>query len=213
MAYAAIWGSALLAYAGFLGWYLNWRGGVRPDEATRLLDRIVLSGAVQPGSDALASMQRFLAEDDGREFFMLNLVRVVTGDVADPSTGAMKPARDVMQDYTRPFMRALFARGGHPAFIARKIGGYMDAWGVEPDPGWTIAGFVRYRSRRDVALLVADPRFAGMHDFKIAATPQTLSFPSQTLMSAMAGPRVWIGLVLMLGAALAHILFLTFAGG
>ena len=211
MAYVAIWGVAALAYAAFLAWHVNWRGAMKPQEAAALAARVEKSGAAEPGSDALESMKRFLAEDDGREFFMLNLVRVAPGAVADPKTGAMKPAREVMQDYTKPFMRALFARGGHPAFIARKVGGYMDAWAVEPDPGWTIAGFMRYRSRRDVAELVADARFVGMHDFKIAATPQTLSFPSQTMISTMAGPRVWLALVLALGAALSHIVLSSLA--
>ena len=96
-----------------------------------------------------------------------------------------------MEGYTRMFLPALFARGGHPAIAARKIGGYFDAWGVEADPGWSIIGYMRYRSRRDLAALVVDPRFAGAHEFKFAAMPQTYSFPTHPQIMTLAGPKVW----------------------
>jgi hypothetical protein len=51
-------------------------------------------------------MERFLADDDGREFFMLNVVRFADGPVADPETGVLRPARDVMSGYTKMFMPA-----------------------------------------------------------------------------------------------------------
>lgn len=36
----------------------------------------------------------------------------------------------------------LLKHGGHPALATRKVGGYVDAWMVEPDPGWSIVGFM-----------------------------------------------------------------------
>jgi hypothetical protein len=35
-----------------------------------------------------------------------------------------------------------------------------DALPVEGDPGWSIFGLMRYRSRRDLIRLAGDPRFA-----------------------------------------------------
>jgi hypothetical protein len=35
------------------------------------------------------------------------------------------------------------------ALHAAKIGGYVDAWNVESDAGWTMIGYVRYLSRRE----------------------------------------------------------------
>jgi hypothetical protein len=72
---------------------------------------------------------------------------------------------------------------------------------------------MRYRSRRDLAILVADPRFGGAHDFKFAAMPQTYSFPTQPQIMTLAGPRIWVGLVLALAAALAQIAALVGHGG
>jgi hypothetical protein len=150
----------------------------------------------------------FLEADDGQEFFMFNLVRIAPGDIPDPVSGAPRPARQVMEGYTRVFLPALFARGGHPAIAARKVGGYFDARGVEADPGWSIIGYMRYRSRRDLAALVVDPRFAGAHEFKFAAMPQTYSFPTQLQITTLAGPKVWVALALALAAALVHLAIL-----
>jgi len=48
--------------------------------------------------------------------------------------------------------------------------------------------------------------------FKIAAMPNTFSFPTQPMLSLYAGPRVWVALVLALIAALVHLAALGFAG-
>jgi len=205
-----IWGAALAVYGLFLAWYVNWRGPVRPDEVQPLLDAIEASteGHSRNGTDI---MKRFLEEDDGREFFMLNLVRLAPGKLPDPVTGELKSARTLMDGYTKVFFPALFARAGHPAIMARKVGGYFDSWGADADPGWSAIGYMRYRSRRDVALLVCDPRFAGAHDFKFAAMPNTFSFPTQPLVMALLGPRLWLALVLALIAAFAQITVLLAA--
>lgn len=203
-----VWLPAALLYAAFLAWYVNWRGPLRPAEAAALLQRLERSVANKPERNDFTSIRQFLEADDGREFFMLNLVRLAPHPVADPQTGAMRPAREVLDGYTKVFMRALFARGGHPAVVARKVGAYVDAWGVEADPGWTIIGYMRYRSRRDLALLAADPRFADAHDFKFAAMPQTFSFPTQPMLLALMSPRIWVGLAIALAALIAQVVWL-----
>ena len=203
-----VWGMAAVIYAGFLGWYQNWRRPLRPDEVEMLIRRIEAAGGADNGRNDIGALRRFLAADDGREFFMLNLVKLADGEVGDPASGERRSARAVMAGYTRVFLPALLARGGHPAVVAPKAGPYFDAWGVAADPGWTLMGFMRYRSRRDLAELVADPRFHGAHDFKFAAMPVTFSFPTQPRVLALASPRVWVGLVLALVAALAQIAWL-----
>jgi len=199
-----VWAVALAVYGAFLVWYQGWRAPLEADEVEALMMQIAATGAGEDGRNDLAVIRRFLEEDDGREFFMLNLVRVEPGEVAGPD-GRVRPAREVVEGYTRVFMPALFARAGHPAIVGRKIGGYFDAWGVEPDPGWTIMGYMRYRSRRDLAELVIDPRFAGAHDYKFAAMPNTYSFPTRPQLLAMASPRIWVGLLIALVAAVAQI--------
>lgn len=205
------WAVSLFAYLVFLSWYVNWRGRVTMDEVPKLMDAIALNTPDVGKRNDISTLRAFLEADDGREFFMLNLVRIASGKVADPVTGEMQSPRRVMEGYTKMFLPALFRRGGHPAVIARKVGPYFDAWGVELDPGWTIMGYMRYRSRRDMAVLVADPRFGGAHDFKFAAMPQTFSFPTHPQLMALISPRLWVPLVLALGAALVQIALLIAA--
>ena len=203
-----LWASALLAYSGFRAWNDNWRGPVSPAEAEALVERLRRTGAGENGRNDLAVMERFLAEDDGREFFMLNVVRFAAEPVADPKTGVLRPAREMLSGYTKMFMPALFARGGHPAIAARVVGGYFDTWGMEPGPSWSLIGYMRYRSRRDLAMLASDPRFAGAHEFKFAAMPQTFNIPTQPRILALASPRLTVGLAITLIAAILQIAFL-----
>ncbi len=196
----AIWLGALLAYAGFRLWYDNWRGRLRSDEIDRFIE--ALRGT--PGAEVndLDTIRSFLAADDGREFYMLNLVKLASGPVPHPETGTPTRAGELMHAYARGFLSVALRHAGHPALQAAKIGGYVDAWNVPPDPGWTIAALTRYRSRRDMAELATDPRFTATHPFKLAAIPVTASFPTAPGFTLLVGPRIWVGLVLALGAAL-----------
>ena len=64
---------------------------------------------------------------------------------------------------------------------------------------------IRYRSRRDMIELATDPAFAPAHAFKLAAMTHTLAFPVAPGVVFL-GPRVWVGLVLALLAALGQLL-------
>jgi len=200
---AVIWIVAAAVYLLFIGWYSNWRGKVRPDEIEAFLSRAKAHGADQHND--LGTLRAFLEQDDGREFFMLNLVKIAPGDIPDPDDGAPVSGRKVMARYTGPFMKRLFQHGGHPAMAARPVGGYVDAWNTGANPGWSIVGYMRYRSRRDLMELAGDESFASIHKYKIAATAETFSFPTQPIILTLLSPKIWVGLVLALLAALVQI--------
>lgn len=195
-----IWGSAALLYAAFRFWYDGIRRPLSKEEVDAYVE--AMRGRAASEVNDPESMRTFLENDDGKEFVMLNLVRLHPSEVAHPETGEMMKPRALLAGYLKGFMPALVARGGVPLFSARKVGPYVDAWGVEPDPDWTMVGYMRYRSRRDLMELVGDPRFTDAHGMKLAAMPTTFSFPTQPNGGAFVGPRVWVGLVLALGAAL-----------
>jgi hypothetical protein len=192
---------AALVYLLFRLWYDGVRGPLTPAEIADGLAAIAARGGSR-GTDTEA-FRRFLEADDGREFVMLNLVKVAPGTVAHPETGAQVPARDMLNHYSRHFMKKLFRRGGHPAIAARKVGPYVDAWGdVQADPGWSIIGYMRYRSRRDLLALAADASFGPIHAYKSLGTDRTFSFPTQPFLMLYLGPRWWVALLLLLLAAL-----------
>lgn len=197
-----IWGTALALYALFRLWYDNWRGPLTQAEIDAFLAEV--KGKYSGGNDP-AVLRAFLEADDGKEFVMLNLVRIEPGMVTDPATGQPMEGRTAMRRYSDPFVRALLRRGGHPGMVGAKVGPYVDAWNVEADPGWSIFGLMRYRSRRDLIAMVRDPRFAESHPYKLLGIPTTFSFPTQRQVSVYIGPRVWMALVLALVAALVQI--------
>lgn len=197
-----IWGAAAALYLGFRLWYDNWRGPLSQAEVEAFLAQV--QGQYSGGNQAEA-MRAFLEADDGREFVMLNLVKIEEGMVTDPATGQPIAGREALRRYSDPFVRRLIAHGGHPGMVGRKVGPYVDAWNVPGDPGWSVFGLMRYRSRRDLIRMVADPRFAEHHAYKALGIPVTFSFPTQRELSVYMGPRVWVALVLALTAALTQL--------
>lgn len=197
-----IWGSALALYAVFRLWYDGPRRPLTRAEIDAFFDEV---HSKYGGGNDPAVLRTFLEADDGKEFVMLNLVKIEEGMVTDPDTGEQVPGRTMMRRYSDPFVKALLAKGGHPGMIGRKVGPYVDAWNVEGDPGWSLFGLMRYRSRRDLLAMVRNPLFAEVHPYKLLGIPTTFSFPTQREVSVYMGPRVWVALVLALGAALTHL--------
>lgn len=202
MATWLIWAIALALYLLFRLWYDSWRGPLSQAEIDAFFAEV--AGKYGNNHDRVA-LRRFLEADDGGEFVMLNLVKIAPGMVADPQTGEPIDGRAMMRRYSDPFVRALTRRGGHPGMVGKKIGPYVDAWNVEADPDWTLFGLMRYRSRRDLIAMIRDPQFAEIHPYKLLGIPTTFSFPTQREVSFYLGPRVWVALVLALGAALGQI--------
>lgn len=197
-----VWIAAAVLYLLFRLWYDNWRGRIRPDEIEALIARA--EAIWPPGLNDMAQIRRFLEEDDGREFLMVNLIRVRPGMVADPVTGRSRSGLSLLKAYFAVFAPTLIATGGLPLLSYRKISGYVDALNVPPDPGWSIAGLMRYRSRRDMMRLATDPGFIRAHGLKMAALTHAMAFPAQPISTLVAGPRLAVALVLALAAALAQ---------
>jgi hypothetical protein len=196
-----IWACAVILYAAFSLWYGNWGGPLRASEIEHYAERM---SALPEGRDPerMATFRRFLESDDGGEFFMVNLIRLQPEPVTMPGSGEKAPAAAVLARYTRPFLGGALRRATHPAFAGPAAGPYLEHWGVEPDPGWTFAGIIRYRSRRDVAELATDPGFQDMHAYKLAAIANTLAFPVAPSRIHL-GPKLLVPLAL--GAALSQL--------
>jgi hypothetical protein len=195
-----VWAAAAVAYAAFWLWYQGVRRPLAKSEVDGYLAKIEPRLATDP--ERLERMREFLESDDGGEFYMVNLIRLNPEPVRPPDGGPAAPAQQVLEGYTAPFMRALFMRAGHPALMGRAAAGYLEAWGVEKNPGWTFAGVIRYRSRRDLIQLATAPQFAPIHLFKSAAMSNTLAFPIAAPARIFFSPRLVVGLGLALLAAL-----------
>ncbi len=195
-----VWATAAFLYLIFALWYFNWKGPLKADEIDNFIEQVSMSGS--PTDPHV--LRKFLEEDDGKEFIMLNLVRFHEGKIEHPETGEKMSGVELVQDYFGPFSKALFKRGGHPVLLSRKKGGYIDSWNASADEGFQSIGSMRYRSRRDLMLLVSDPRFGDSHKYKLAAIDGTISFPMQSFMNTYLKPQIWVPLILVLLASLAQ---------
>ena len=198
------WPAAAALYLAFRLWYDNLRGPLMPAE----VDAFMAQAAEREptgGHTDLAVLRAFLQADDGREFVMSNLLRLHTQPVPHPVTGAPTPSPELLNHYVRRFIPLLLRHGGHPVMAMRKVGGYVDAWQTPADPGWHVVGSMRYRSRRDMMRLAFDPALRDAHPYKVAATAETFSFPTQVVAGVALRPRVTVALGLSLVAALVHL--------
>ena len=139
---------------------------------------------------------------------MVNFGTYYRGEIAAPGSGKMMRPAEVLNKYFHPFMGKALRRGSYPALSGNMLGGYIEAWGTSANPGWTGVSIIRYRSRRDLLLLVMDADFSDSHIFKKAALSATLATPVGIRFGALLSPRLWVALLLLTLAALAQILVL-----
>ncbi|MEM7118430.1 MAG: hypothetical protein AAF614_38760 [Chloroflexota bacterium] len=203
-----IWVVALLVYLAFRLWYDGLRKPLIPSEIEHFTN--ILEKRANEGFDEqdIAIVRKFMEEDDGKEFIMVNMVEFHPSPVTHPDTGKEISAPRLLNEYFAPLMRMFLSRAGHPVFSGKVVGGYLDAWNTPPDPGWHASGLVRYRSRRDAMLAsLANPAFDGIHKYKIAAIKQTFAMPTKPLAGGFyASPRITVALVLALVAALLQLI-------
>ncbi|MEM8861859.1 MAG: hypothetical protein AAGD96_26350 [Chloroflexota bacterium] len=203
-----IWIGALLAYGAFRLWYDGLRGPLTSSEIEAFMAMLKQRTVEEDGQDINAVLHKFMEEDDGKEFIMVNMVQFNPSPVKHPDTGEDIGAPRLLQEYFVPLMKSFIRRAGHPVFSGQVVGGYMDAWNTPEDPGWHVAGLIRYRSRRDaMEATLASSMFDGIHKYKIAAIKQTFAVPTKVVAGGLyASPRVTVGLLLALAAALLQII-------
>ena len=197
-----IWLLVPVFYGLFALWYFNWRGPITQTE----IDTFMSDFENRQGSrhTDVEIFRKFLEQDDGGEFVMLNQVQLHPGNIPHPRTGEMQQPTHVLSDYFRPFAWALFKRGGHPVFQAKTVGGNIDSWNAEDNVSFGTTAMMRYRSRRDLVELVLNPAFADGHLYKLAAIEKTISYPTQVLLSTSLRPPVAVLLILLLLASMAQ---------
>ncbi|MEG9861344.1 MAG: hypothetical protein V6Z81_02395 [Parvularculales bacterium] len=205
----SIWGIALALYLVFLVWHENWRGPLTQSEIETFMARIEANETVDDMQRA--ALLDFMETDTGNEFFMVNLLAFPKGTVTHPDTGEQVSPPDLLQEYFRPFMGKTIMSAGYPAYTGRAVGGYLDAWAAQANPGWSAGGIIRYRSRRDMLEAATDPSFEGGHVYKRAALSVTYAMPLETNAGGvLMSPRIWLAFLLTALAALGHLVYLIF---
>ena len=189
------WGASALIYAIFWVWYVGLKGKLSETEVEQYMQRFEAAGLP---ADKLENLHQFLAKDDGREWFMINLL-----ELKSPKRESAK----LLQSYSKTFMAGMYKRAGHPFFFANAKAKNIENLHCEQADNWTSTGIVRYRSRRDCAETLLDTFGSEHHGDKLASLEKTFAFPATTSL-LMGSPRVLVAMGLALIAALIQIAFL-----
>ena len=190
-----IWFTICLIYAVFIFWYYNWKGPLTRSE----IDRYTLLLKQQISDPEIYNaIVHFMHKDDGKGFVMLNMIVFQKGLINHPVTSEPLKSQALLLEYFKPFSSQILRRAGHPVLQATLRAGYIEAWGVEPNPGWQLFGLIRYRSRRDMLELITADAFHAVHDYKKAAILKTLAMPMQIRSSLFASPPVWGAMLLFI---------------
>jgi len=189
MTTSAIWNIAVMAYALFWFWYVGFRRKVTPlevEETMRLLDTHKFGTTQQR-----AQLRRFLANDDGRDFVMVNLLHL---------KAPLGESRKKLEAYQKIFLGALLRKAGHPVMMARAAAGNLENVACDHADDWTAAGMVRYRSRRDFMEMLPATVGSPHHGLKLEALEKTFAFPASRWFM-LGGPRLVVALSIALIAA------------
>ena len=197
-----IWVGVLAIYALFWAWYTGLRGPLTPQEVDMYMERMQ---RIESNPERLAQVRKFLEEDTGRDFVVVNLIKLRDRPL---QVGAVTPdesSRHVVDRYMEYMTPAMLARASHPVIGGEAAAAVLEAWGVENGEGWSLAAVMRYRSRRDLMEIATQREFQQAHEYKIAAIEKTIAVPVDPVLQ-VAGPRVLLALVLITVAALLHLL-------
>lgn len=172
-----LWIVPLGIYAVFTFWYTDFRGPLSSGEIEDYMQKIKTRGL---NEEALQSMERFMREDTGRQFIMVNVLDLHDdpGNVEGAEPG--ESAQQLMDRYMSYMFPALLSRASHPAFMGESINRSMDLVGIEGAEHWDSGALMRYRSRRTLMEIVANNDQADAHRYKVAALEKTIAYPVET---------------------------------
>jgi hypothetical protein len=203
---AALWLIPAMLYAVFWFWYTPLGGPLTAAEMERFAAAIA-------GDDPErgARLRRFMTEDTGRQFIMVNLLDMAKAPGELPATGPGASADDLLDHYMEHMYPELLRRASHPLLAGPAVSTAMDVVGIDGAAEWTRVGLMRYRSRRDLLEIATDPRFGARHEYKVAALEKTIAFPIEPQLY-LSDLRLLLALVLVAGIALLDIFAFGFRG-
>lgn len=193
-----LWLISALIYSAFVFWYTDFGGPVTETEIQEWKQSMQTNGT---SPERIAYFERFLEEDTGRQFLMLNAIDM---NENPPSVEGAEPgesADQLMGRYMEHMFPELLGRASHPVIIGSAPFPAIDLVGIEGAEIWDQGAFFRYRSRRDFMHIIANPTTLSRHKFKLAALEKTIAYPVETDLY-LGDPRLLLGLLLLALTAL-----------
>jgi hypothetical protein len=163
-------GLALL-YGTFVYWYGGAGTPLSQAETEVFTARLQTNPRMVQHPQSLEAIKALMAQDDGREFYMVNLEELK----ADPE------ARKEDLAYARAVIPALLSHGSFPVYVGQVRGLML---GDNPTQ-FSRAAVVRYRSLRDFLGIFTAPAMAAGVNHKFASMAYTEARPTSPIVSVV----------------------------
>lgn len=188
-----LWLVPALLYVVFVAWYTDFGGPLKPAEIDHFLEKMAARG-VQP--HGLQVIEKFMREDSGRQFLMVNIIDYNDHPPDVPGAEPGDTATQLMDRYMRYMWTELLKRACHPTVMGNAISPALDVVGIENARVWDAGALMRYRSRRSMMEIISNVAQEESHRFKLAAMDKTIAFPIETQIY-LGDARLLLGLILL----------------
>ena len=175
-------------YLAFLSWYDGWGMDPLTDEE---INKLVGEAEAQDSNpEELKNLRQLLKDDDGEEFFMLNLNRYEYSE-----NEVQKGVPVAYQKYGQVVMPMILKRAGHPIYVG-EISDYL-VGGDLKEGGWHEIIFVRYRSRQDFINMITSDEYLIAAKHRYVGIEYAEVIPTNVILN-LATPRLFILALLFL---------------
>ena len=191
-----LWLSSASIYALFVFWYTDFSGPISDAEVNQFVTTLSERGTAP---ETIANLERFFRNDSGRQFLMVNNIEINQQPVIIEGATSAKSADQLMDKYMTHMFPELLKRASHPVIFGYAVHSAVDITGIEQAEKmavWSDGALFRYRSRRALMEIVANPDLQDSHQFKLAALSKTIAYPIETQLY-LGDMRVLLGLVLL----------------
>ena len=191
-------------YIVFFFWYTDIEGALSQEEIQGFLNKHeqnIIDNRSSPNLEELQLrmdfLRRFMEEDSGRQFIMVNNIEMDPdpGDVPGANSG--ESADELLSRYMEHMWPNLFKRASHPIFGGNAIWQSMDLVGIEGAETWDQMALMRYKSRRAFMEIVTHPNMMDRHDFKVAAMQKTIAYPVEPF-AYFSDLRIILGMLMVI---------------
>ena len=170
------WIISLLLYFGFFVWYTNLSGPLSEEEIDLVIKRMD-KGETTISEEDRSNFIKFLRNDDGGDFYMVNFLDLNENPPIMEKTGESATATDLLDYYMEYMYPELFIRASHPVFAGNVSANALDHLGAEETKEWDRTAIMRYRSIRDLLEIGNNEIFSERHEYKINALVKTIAIP------------------------------------
>ena len=172
------WYFFIFFYVFFFIWYTNLSGPLN-DKEIKFFMKVISERAVND-EQRMERLRKFMEEDDGKDFFMVNFLDYNDTPETMPATGKGASSSNLMNYYMEYMYPEMFKRASHPVFFSDVFFPAMDIVSAEGMEDWDNVALVRYRSRKDMLQIGLNPIFDERHPYKIEALDKTIAIPVET---------------------------------